>query len=167
MLRARNYPGRMDKTQWWTYVLQVIGDDTQQEAARRCGFDKSNFTRWKNGANAEAAFAVKLARAYGVNVIQALVACGVLTEHEAQLRTVTEMPRETSARLTDQQLISELARRIDGNPAAWEGTFGEVLESADDTEVGPTADSGLQGVVTAIAGKLDIENGDQRGQQMG
>lgn len=66
----------------------------------------------------------------GVSPVGALVQTRYILEQE-----VSEAARIESIRLlTDQQLIRELARRIDGNPAAWEGTFGDVIESADEPE---------------------------------
>lgn len=73
----------MENTQWWTYVAQLIEGDTYKEAATKAGFDKSAFTRWKRGARADPDFAVKLARAYGVDVLEALVAAEFITEEEA------------------------------------------------------------------------------------
>lgn len=73
----------MESTNWWNYVEALIGEDTYSEAAAKAGFDKSAFTRWKQGARADADFAVKLARAYEANVLEALVSAGFITPEEA------------------------------------------------------------------------------------
>ena len=65
-------------TDWWDYVQDVIGDDSYTDAANRAGFDKSAFSRWRKGAKADPAFAVALARGYGANVLEALVAAGLM-----------------------------------------------------------------------------------------
>lgn len=108
----------------------LIGDDTFSTAATRAGFDKSAFTRWKRGAAADPAFAVKLARAYGANVLEALVQAELITSEEAELRTV-----DTGQRMTDRELIRKLALRIDANPEAWFGTFGELTDEGQGASI--------------------------------
>ena len=60
-----------------------MGDDTATKAAKKTGISASNFTRWKQGANADPEFVVKVARAYKVNVRRALVEANFITEEEA------------------------------------------------------------------------------------
>lgn len=102
-------------TKWWGYVLDVIGSDSFTDAANKAGFDKSAFTRWKKGANADPAFAVALARGYGKNVIEALVASGLITDAEANLRIVVSDAAEALSEATDKQILTELLRRVDGD----------------------------------------------------
>lgn len=97
---------------WWTYVQTLVGTDNFVEAAGKAGFDKSAFSRWKQGAKADPAFVVKLARAYHANPIHALVISGLLTEEEAQLREVNPGSREALERLSDDELIDELRLRL-------------------------------------------------------
>ena len=96
-------------TRWWEYVTKVIGKDTYSAAANRAGFDKSAFTRWKNGARADPDFVVKFARNYNRNVLEALVAAGFLTDEEADLREVntggTTLKEATDAELTEELLL--------------------------------------------------------------
>lgn len=73
----------MEETRWWRYVKSLIGNDTFKAAASRAGFNQSAFSRWSRGAAADPAFAVKLARAYGVDVLEALVEAEFITEAEA------------------------------------------------------------------------------------
>lgn len=54
-----------------------------RDAARKAGFNQSAFTRWKGGAKADPEFVVKFARAFGLNVLEALVAAEVITQEEA------------------------------------------------------------------------------------
>ncbi|BDD81425.1 hypothetical protein TPB0596_11880 [Tsukamurella pulmonis] len=103
----------MSDTTWWTYVERLIGTDTAQDAARRAGFDKSAFTRWKKGAKADPEFAVKLARAYGANVLEALVAAGLITDAEAALREVNPSKRDMLRDLADVELAEEQRRRAE------------------------------------------------------
>ncbi|WP_066527277.1 hypothetical protein [Corynebacterium bouchesdurhonense] len=99
----------MESTNWWNYVEALIGEDTYSEAAAKAGFDKSAFTRWKQGARADADFAVKLARAYEANVLDALVAAGFITPEEAgatgdstldELRQAVRLARNASVDVT-------------------------------------------------------------------
>lgn len=101
----------MTNTRWWQYVSQVIGGSTYSEAAEKAGFDKSAFTRWKKGARADPDFVVKIARAYGVNVLEALVEAEFITEKESNLTEVT--PQLDLAQVDAQELLDELQHRID------------------------------------------------------
>ncbi|MEB0201972.1 hypothetical protein QN354_09410 [Cryobacterium sp. 5I3] len=101
----------MTETRWYTYARNLIGADTAQEAASRAGFNSSSFSRWKGGANAEPEAAVKLARAYGANVLQALAESGLITDTEAALHTVTVGNREAIEGAGSRQLLEELLRR--------------------------------------------------------
>ena len=99
-------------TTWWQYVQDLIGSDNFSTAANKAGFDKSAFTRWSRGANADPAFAVKLARAYNANPIHALVVSGLLSSEEAKLRMV-DIGKSVDARiLSDDELIAEIKRRL-------------------------------------------------------
>lgn len=97
---------------WWQYVQNLIGSDNFVEAAGRAGFDKSAFSRWKNGAKADPAFAVKLARAYHANPVQALVIAGLLTTEEAQLKEVSKVGKDALRSMSDDELVEEVRRRL-------------------------------------------------------
>lgn len=116
----RNYllgvPNRQQKqthTRWYEYVLRVTEGMTAKEVADRAGFDQSAMTRWKNGANADPKFVVQFARAFHQNVLLALAEAELITDEEANLHEVRTGVEE----MTTQQLLEELARRID-NPQA-------------------------------------------------
>ncbi|MEB3023443.1 MULTISPECIES: helix-turn-helix domain-containing protein [Mycolicibacter] len=106
----------MAQTEWWIYVQRLIGSDSAQDAARRAGFDKSAFTRWKKGANADPEVAVKLARAYGGNVLEALVAGSLITAAEAALREATPPAHEVLQSVSAGALAEEVLRRM-GDPS--------------------------------------------------
>ncbi|WKD60883.1 Helix-turn-helix protein [Corynebacterium ciconiae DSM 44920] len=88
-----------------------MGGQTQLEAAKFIGISKSNITRWKNGARADPDFVVKVARAYGANVLEALVEAEFITEKEAQLREVA--PTLDLEDISADALLDELQRRVD------------------------------------------------------
>ena len=88
----------MESTRWWTYLSEVMGDDTATKAAKKTGISASNFTRWKQGANADPEFVVKVARAYKVNVRRALVEANFIAEEEAGF--IKEQPGQTAVSYT-------------------------------------------------------------------
>lgn len=100
-------------TEWWNYVQSLIGDNSFKEAADRAGFDKSAFTRWKKGAKADPAFAVALARGYHTNVVEALVAAGLITDGEANMTTVHLGVREALCEASGRSLLEEIAGRLE------------------------------------------------------
>lgn len=112
-LHQRNYADHMTETRWWKYVQKVIGEDTARVAATRAGFDKSAFTRWKNGARADPEFVLKLARAYNRNVLEALVEAEFITEDEARLQQVAPEKEEILRLATPNELIRQLQYRFD------------------------------------------------------
>ncbi|MFD4932671.1 hypothetical protein ACFWMS_28215 [Peribacillus butanolivorans] len=116
LLHACNYAGYMSETRWWRYVEQLIDGETAQDAARRAGFDKSAFTRWKKGAAADAAFVVKLARAYRANVVQALAEAELITDEEAALRLVPIGKAEILRSTPIAELAEEIIRKAKDLP---------------------------------------------------
>lgn len=85
---------------------------TMRDAAKQAGFNQSAFTRWKNGAKADPDFVVKFARAFHLNVLEALVEAEFITEKEAKLKQITVGgPSLTNA--TNEQLLDEIMRRSD------------------------------------------------------
>lgn len=91
-------------------MQRLMGDQTQLEAARHIGISKSNITRWKDGTRAAPDFVVKVARAYGANVLEALVEAEFITEEEAQLTRVA--PELDLTKIDGADLAAELDRRI-------------------------------------------------------
>ena len=73
---------------------------------------------------------IALARGYGHSPIDALAQNDYITQEEAT-RGITDY----SQILTDQDLIRELARRIDHTPGAWDDTFTHTLEQAQDADL--------------------------------
>lgn len=88
-----------------------MGDDNNSEAAKKTGISSSNFTRWKKGARADPDFVVKVARAYGKNVLEALVEAEFITDKEANLREVRKGGLMLSE-ATEDELAAEVLRRM-------------------------------------------------------
>lgn len=85
---------------------------TMRDAAKQAGFNQSAFTRWKNGAKADPDFVVKFARAFHLNVLEALAEAEFITENEANLTEVT-VGGPALADATNEQLLDEIMRRSD------------------------------------------------------
>lgn len=101
-------------TPWYDYVLRLKGRDSRRTAAQRAGFDGSAFTRWSHGAKPDPIFAVMFARAYDGNVLEALVATGLITEVEAGLTRVELTPAEALAKATPRELVEALHDQMGG-----------------------------------------------------
>lgn len=83
-----------------------------RDAAKKAGFNQSAFTRWKNGAKADPDFVVKFARAFHLNVLEALVEAEFITESEANLKEVS-VGGPALPDSTNEQLLEEILRRSD------------------------------------------------------
>lgn len=113
LLVVPNRQQKQQMTRWYEYVLRTTEGMTAKEVADRAGFDQSAMTRWKNGANADPKFVVQFARAFNQNVLMALAQADLITPEEADIHEVKIGVED----MTTQQLLEELARRID-NPQA-------------------------------------------------
>ncbi|MEU8271241.1 NUDIX domain-containing protein [Sphaerisporangium sp. NPDC049002] len=95
---------------WWQYVERVAAGATQVSIAGAAGVKPSTVWRWKAGATPSTEVAIRLARAYGRPIAEALAAAGVITPGEAGVTevVVTMSPSE----LDDDDLIREVRRRM-------------------------------------------------------
>ena len=89
----------MSSTRWWNYIKPIIGDMTMRDAAKKAGFNQSAFTRWKGGAKADPEFVVKFARAFHLNVLEALVEAEFITEEEAGTNDSDQQRRQVAQKL--------------------------------------------------------------------
>lgn len=101
-------------TDWHRYVMRLIGDDNAQVAAEKCGITPSSFSRWKHGQAADPRNVVLVARAYGGNVLEALVAAGFITSEEAGLQLVQFGAEEAVRSVASGVLLDELRARLAG-----------------------------------------------------
>lgn len=111
----------MEKTRWWRYIEPKLSGMTLRDAAKKAGFNQSAFTRWKAGAKADPEFVVKFARAFNVNVLEALVEAEFITEEEAAIdssknshlySTLREFEAETSMVRAASDLLRETLAKI-------------------------------------------------------
>lgn len=102
----------------------ITGGASKAEAARRTGIANSTLSHQYRHAAFSATSVIAIAKAYGKNPIRALLQTGYLSQDNVDAMF---SPTPIDA-FTDQQLVRELALRINSTPAHWEGTFEEVFE---------------------------------------
>lgn len=119
---------RMTNQEDW--LQSVTEGASRRQIAAAIGRPQTTFNRQADEGRFDAGTIIAIARHYGANPIIALVETGYLDSDEASSMSM----KEVAKLLTDQQLIQELARRIDVNESAWAGTFNEVIEGGSDDE---------------------------------
>lgn len=102
-----------------------------RSAAERSGESPATVNRQLKAGIISPDLVISLARGYGRSPVLALLETGYLLPEETGAPTLEEVANA----LTDQQLIAETARRIDSNPAHWQGTFSEVVDGEQDYDV--------------------------------
>lgn len=120
--------GHMETHKAW--FLRLTGESSGRQAAIKADISISTLNRQLAKGEISADYVIALARAYGGSVTGALVSTGYLYPHETAYQSLTD----AAEILSDQALIRELARRIDSDPAAWFGTFGELEEDSTDVQ---------------------------------
>lgn len=116
--------GSMEHVRWFA---RVTNDASGLEASKRSGVTTSTLNRQLKNGHLSPESVIAIARAYDVSPVESLAVTGYLTTKEA-----SGIEGEAMAQLlTDRQMIRDLARRINADPAAWFGTFGELED--DDT----------------------------------
>ncbi len=102
-------PANLSHMTWAEFVRQTIGGDQQVEAARKAGLDQTTISRWVRGGQAgKAENVVKLARAYGASVLEALVVAGFIRVDEARAQVTINRFEDPS----DERLLELLASRL-------------------------------------------------------
>ena len=113
-----------------TWYRRTTGDATERAAALRSGITTSTLNRQLSKGELSAEVVIKLSRAYGISPVEGLAATGHITHEEA-----TGMTADSAAELlSDPDLIRTLAYRINADPQAWFGTFGELADEDDELE---------------------------------
>ena len=95
----------MDSIQWY---LRTVGDDTVNRVAMKSGIAQSSLDRRLKLGSLTPELAAPIARAYGSDVLQALVATGLITDDEIRNSARLKALRDA----TDHELIAELWRRL-------------------------------------------------------
>ena len=114
----------MKHSKWFE---RTTGADSALNAAKtaRPRLNNATLSRQFNKGQFSAEVVIALARGYGQSPVEALAQTGYIEAEE-----VTGIDREALADLlTDQEMIRALAKRIDSDESAWEGTFSEVVDN--------------------------------------
>lgn len=134
---------------WWEYLMRVTSHASRSEVANAAGVDPASVSRWKTGRNTPSADRViAVARHYGRNPIEALVAAGYLDPTEVD---ATVEVAEGTAGLTNEQLLDALRDRLiaaesavgstgdDAPPVRWEAARTAESDGSADSDGRPSA----------------------------
>lgn len=113
----------MKQKQWFK---RISDNASGREAAEKAHIPTTTLNHQLRNSTLTAESVIALCRAYGHSPISGLVTIGFLSPEEAKAPTA----RESAALLSSQELIHELAMRIDENEESWSGTFDSVLSEA-------------------------------------
>lgn len=91
------------------WLAETAGDASTNEIARNAGVTVSTLHRQRTSGNYSPDTVARIARAYGVSVIDALVTLGLIHPDDIATGQVIDGLREA----TDQQLVAEIARRLE------------------------------------------------------
>ena len=115
-----------DHRNWYK---RITDDATERAASLKSGVTTSTLNRQLAKGELSAEVVIKLCRGYGVSPVEGLASTGHLTHEEATGISAAE----AADLLSDPDLIRALAFRINADPEAWFGTFGELED--EDAEV--------------------------------
>ncbi|MBC3186312.1 hypothetical protein H7347_06960 [Corynebacterium sp. zg-331] len=115
----------MEHTKWFT---RLTNGASALAASKQASPQLNNATlsRQLNRGTFSAEVVIALARGYNASPVEALAQTGYLRTSEA----TGQAPEAIAQLLSDQDLIRELARRIDDDASAWSDTFDHTLQSA-------------------------------------
>lgn len=105
------------------WYKSLVGSDTEKAASDRAGITTSTLNRQLAKGTLSEGNVIAIARAYGANPVDALVRTGFITSEEALGKD-----RDLSSLLSDQELIHELAMRVNSDEGAWDDTFSSAME---------------------------------------
>lgn len=111
----------MDAMKWYA---ATVGDDTPNAVAAKSGLVYTTLYRQLSTRKLTPETIVGIARAYGRDAINALVAHGLLTEDDVRMHG--SIPALSSA--TDTEIAEEVYRRLVESAATDELTDGQVIE---------------------------------------
>lgn len=97
-------------------------------AAAKAGISVASLNRHIASEHLTAEEVIAISRAYGESPVNGLAATGHITYEEASGMTAAA----SAELLSDLDLIRTLAYRINADPAAWFGTFGELADQEDE-----------------------------------
>ncbi|MBB5956417.1 transcriptional regulator with XRE-family HTH domain [Saccharothrix tamanrassetensis] len=97
---------------WWDFLMDNLRSRglSTGDLARGAGVDRSRLSDWKRGGKASVESARAIAVLFDASPLEVMVAAGLITPNEAALRQARPDP----ARLTDDELVAELRKRLGG-----------------------------------------------------
>lgn len=146
----------MKHSEWFN---RITGGASGNAAATKAHLPVASLNRHIAAERLTAEEVIALSRAYGISPVEGLAATGHITHEEA-----TGMTADSAAELlSDPDLIRTLAYRINADPQAWFGTFGELVDEKDDLAArrSNTRDGDVESLpYAANRRKLEPEEGD-------
>ncbi|MFT4088256.1 MAG: hypothetical protein QM658_14120 [Gordonia sp. (in: high G+C Gram-positive bacteria)] len=115
----------MNQVERW--LDTISSGKSRRQIAADLGIPQTTFNRQVSAGQLDADTVILIARAYGAHPVAELAKSGHLTVDEASTVNAADL----AGLLTDQQIVRELARRVDDRPAAWAGTFDHVVEESN------------------------------------
>lgn len=103
----------MSRIEQW--IRRTVGNASDREIARLAEIGQSTLSRQRRDGTVTVETAVKIARAYQVSVIPALLALEVLTEFDLKAFATSNGIMDAS----DEDLIAEVLRRMKAGQADW------------------------------------------------
>lgn len=125
-MQDSGYAKRMNSIAW---MRGTVGDNTRNAVADRAGIVQSTLNRQIDKGVLRPETVVAIARAYGVPILPGLVACGLITEHEAAIKARSDSILEALAKADDADLVREVLRRIEQDGAALHTMLDEPLDA--------------------------------------
>lgn len=140
----------MDTTKWLDKVTERASINS---IAMKAKVSQSTLSRHARDGSLTADEVIRISRAYHYPVTHALIEHGLITEDDLRLPAIQATLRDA----TDQQLVDEIARRLEhGNRAAFDKPLQPVPQKMSDTETKlPPVEE-----LAANPHQLDSEQGD-------
>lgn len=98
------------------WLAKISNGAAPNAIAQRAGYPASTLTRQLKRGALSAEVVIQVARAYKTSVLEGMVACGIITAREAEIKEILGV-EEALMDATDAQLLTELLRRVDDEGA--------------------------------------------------
>ena len=105
------YAQRMDSIAW---LEAVTRGDSGNAIAQNARVQQPTLGRQRRAGSLSPEMIVAIARGYHVPVLPGLIACGLITEAEAELKDRLGGVEEVLASASDEQLLRAVLRRVEG-----------------------------------------------------
>lgn len=103
----------MERIELW--IRKTVGNASDREIGKLANIGQSTLSRQRRDGTVTVETAVKIARAYQVSVVPALLALDVLTEFDLKAFSTSSGIMDAS----DEDLVAEILRRMKAGQADW------------------------------------------------